>query len=146
MFGAVAITICLVFVAIVIIPFYLLANTKGLRYVSPDSRQMYADLAKTLVTSAGIASSIIVGTYSRGALPAWMIGRALVSFVICIVCSTIFMLALSRLFEVARSRAQSTEGQLENWELVILLVFGGVSFCSFLLGFLYVGRIGYTLH
>ncbi len=141
-----AITICVAFIAIALIPFYFFAKTKGFRYINPDSRQMYADLAKTLVTSAGIASSIIVGTYSRGTLPAWMIGRALVSFVICIVFSSIFILALSRFFEVARSRSQSSEGPLDNWELVVLLVLGGISFCSFLLGFLYVGRIGYTLH
>jgi hypothetical protein len=146
MFPVMAGGLVLVFLLLGIAPFYWSARTQGWRYVNPNSRQMYVDLAKTLVTSAGIASSIIVGTYSRSALPAWMVGRALIWFVVCIVFSSIFILTLSRFYEIARSREQSHEGALKDWELAIVLVCGAASFCSFLLGFLYVGRIGYSLH
>ena len=119
-----------------------LAKRDNWRYVDAESRQMYVDLAKSLITSAGIASAIIVGTYAKGVAPAGMAGRALVSLVVCIIFSTFCAVAISRLYEMARSCG---DGLLKNWELMVILILSVVALGSFLTGFLYIGRIGYLI-
>src|SRR5439155_22594407 len=112
---------------IVVASYYQLAKTKKLLYISTDSRQMYVDLGKSLLTSAGIASSIMVGTYSRSQIPAWMVGHALMFLVACIVLSVAFMLAISRFYETAISRQSGRQpAPLKKSELIVVFILGAL--------------------
>jgi hypothetical protein len=119
-----------------------LAQRKNWRCIDADSRQMYIDLGKSLITSAGIASAIIVGTYAKGVAPEWMAGRALIWLVACIIFATFYAVALSRFYEMAHSRGDDL---LKNWELRVILILSLFALGSFLTGFLYIGRIGYLM-
>jgi len=126
--------------------FCWLAKKRRWLYIGIDSRQMYVDLAKSLLTSAGIASSIMVGTYSHSQMPAWMVGHGLMFLVACIVSSVWFMTAISRFYETATSREPGKQpAPLMWWELLVVLILADMALSLFLIGFLYIGRIGYVL-
>lgn len=42
--------------------FWRVARTKGWTYITPDTRNMYVDGAKTLITAAGIAVALLASS------------------------------------------------------------------------------------
>lgn len=127
------------------------AKGRQWNYTTDTSREMYVDVAKTLITASGIAVALVASASARAqdsiAKSSTRVG--VVSLIICIAASLVTMLALTRGHERARSRnidarQSSEEGQLSDLELRLILIPGAIALASFLVGLLYLGRI--TFH
>jgi hypothetical protein len=135
------------------------ARTRGWAWTSVDSRSMYVDGAKTLVTASGIAvallaSSGVAAARTASALVAFSAKVAAVSLIFCVCTSIGLIVVLLRFYERAWSRrgdelraaGQSTsvrEGKLNALELLVILAFSEAAFTSFLVGFAFLGRIAF---
>ena len=127
------------------------------RWTSEDSRDMWIDAAKTMITSAGIAAALVasLGLSSGRAVGLFFLWNekvSTVSLVACVCSSMALILALSRGHEAAKSRnvleqrikgnmGPITEGVLSNFALSIILILGFVALSCFFLGFVFLGRI-----
>lgn len=130
----------------------------GWRYTNVDSRTMYVDLAKSMITAAGIAV-VLLASLSLDAqnepLPVMRFSAkgAAVSLVFCICTSLALMICLTRFHEEARSRdidrrrlegekgPFANEGPLNDHELRVILYLAGSSLSGFFLGFWFLLRI-----
>jgi len=132
------------------------AQTLGWDWINDDSRGMYVDCAKTMITASGIAvallaSSAIASARTASAVVAFSAKLAAVCFISCVCLSLITILALSRGYERARSRnsdghrriglTAGPEGRLTTAELLCILFPTAAALSSFLVGFLFLGRI-----
>jgi hypothetical protein len=136
------------------------ARTRGWNWTSEDSRGMYVDGAKTMITGSGIAvallaSSVFSQRTTANSLVAFSAKVAVVCLISCVCLSLILIMALLRGHERAKSRnieqlrqagrlnpgVAVTEGQLNSGELLFILVTGGFALSSFLVGFVFLGRI-----
>jgi hypothetical protein len=135
-----------------------LARKRGWSYTSPDSRNMYVDAAKTLITASGIAVALLASSgvaAVRTALPvvAFSAKVAAVSLISCVVFSLVVILALLRGYEVSWSRNNEDriakglgafpEGKLSTVELLLILLPAGAGLSCFLVGFVFLGRIAF---
>jgi phosphatidylglycerophosphate synthase len=116
-------------------------------WISDESVKMYVDAAKTFLTASGIAVAIVVAALGqRLSPPAWIVQRAVGGLVTCVIFAPCAVLVLYRLFERARSRGNDNkQGRLTRLELGILLVMGYFTVEGFIVGFLYLGRIPFSL-
>jgi hypothetical protein len=135
------------------------ARTKDWGWTSTDSRTMYVDGAKTLISASGIAvallaSSSISSARNTSDLVAFSAKVAAVCLISCVCLSLIVILALLRGFERAQSRhieeqrksgnqPKVGQGRLNSIELLFILVPAGFGLSCFLVGFLFLGRIAF---
>jgi hypothetical protein len=112
------------------------ARTRGWNWISEDSRSMYVDGAKTLITASGIAvallaSSAVASAKTANDLVAFSAKVAVACLISCVCLSLIVILALLRGFERAENRyideqrregkqIQAGEGKLSTTELLFI--------------------------
>jgi hypothetical protein len=130
------------------------AKTLGWIWSTDQSRTMYVDAAKTLITASGIAvallaSSSVSSAKATDTIVAFSAKVAVVCLISCVCLSLIVILALLRGFERAQSRfiearGQAGQGKLNPAELLFILIPAGTGLSCFLVGFVFLGRI--TFH
>lgn len=131
--------------------FFRGATKQGWRWVDKDSRDTYVRIADTLITSSGLAVTLLM-TLGRRISPRWMIHSAVVSLVVSIVFAVFFVLIFVRDAEVAIARHSEQRakegkpdegriGSLTNWQLSWILFMAWVAVTSFLWGFLCLGAL-----
>lgn len=130
----------------------------GWRWSSVDSRSMWMDAAKTMITASGIAVALVASLTLRSQketfdpLLIFSIKIATVSLVTCLCASMVYILALSRGHEAAKARnterlrlkgddREVKDGPLSDFALYIILGSGFVALSGFFIGFLFLGRI-----
>lgn len=136
------------------------ARTRGWDWINADSRAMYADGAKTLITASGIAVALIASSAiapGRAASGVVILSAKVgtVCLISCVCLSLLTILALSRGYERAHSRhadqhrdaglSVGPEGRLSTVELLCILFPTGAALSCFLVGFLFLGRIVFHL-
>ena len=135
------------------------ALTKGWAWSSVDSRNMYVDAVKTIITASGIAVALLassgVTAQSRASQVVALSARvAAICLVACICVSLVLILALLRGHERAKARYVEeqrkvgnteaiSEGKLSTGELLFILVPAGIGLSCFLVGFVFLGRIAF---
>lgn len=135
------------------------ARTKGWNWINQDTRNMYVDGVKTMITASGIAvallaSSAVASARTANNLVALSAKVAVVCLVLCVCFSLVLILALLRGFERAHSRYREeqqkadsepevVEGQLNTGELLFILMPAGVALYCFLVGFVFLARIAF---
>jgi hypothetical protein len=107
-----AFIICGMFAVAVIVfiwDFWSKAQHHGLRWSSTNSRNMYVDVFKTMITACGIAVALLAS--SSGGLARITNGTiihsakiAVVSLILCVITSLAAIIALLRSFELAEFR------------------------------------------
>lgn len=120
---------------------------QGRRWVREGDEKPYVELAKTTITSSGIGIAILVfALRSDNALPREWVRYATSSFVVCIVSSLVFALVEVVANQNALANVDRGEqGELTTWEMALMYVSGGLALESFLVGFLFLGRIVFVL-
>ena len=133
-------------------------EAEQLRWSSEDSRNTWIDVAKTMITSAGIAAALLATLAARqinvlSDFTASNVRTATVSLVVCVCVSMFLILALARGHEAAKSHyiqnkrregcetTQIKEGPLSNLALRITLTAAFIALSTFFIGFLYLARI-----
>jgi len=135
------------------------AKRRGWNWVSADSRTMYVDGAKTLVTASGIAvallaSSSVASARVASVLVAFSSRVAAVCLIVCVCSSITLIVMLLRFYEMAWSRQgdklraagqqlSEKEGELSAFELGLILATSYLALVSFLIGFAFIGRIAF---
>lgn len=134
------------------------ARKRGWAWINPDSRNMYVEGAKTLITASGIAVALLASSAVASARTAsGVVGSsarvAAVCLIACVCLSLIVILALLRGYERAWSRNQermsaagegsTSEGRLNAPELTLILVPAGFALSCFIVGFVFLGRIAF---
>lgn len=128
-------------------------------WTTAQSCQMYVEVAKGIIIGAGIITSVLAGALdSASAIPHYLTGRTILFLALAIVSSFLTIMVLTRATETAIGRelrkpaggdAITTNGGLQgrlNWaEFVVEVACGFVALGAFLIGILYLGRIGYIL-
>jgi len=127
------------------------AKGRQWNYTTDTSREMYVDVVKTLITASGIGVALVASASGRAldSIAKFSARVGVVSLIVCISASLVTMLALTRGHERARSRnieagRSGEEGQLLDFELLFILIPGGIALASFLVGILCLGRV--TFH
>jgi hypothetical protein len=127
------------------------AKRRDWKWTTESSRAMYVDVCKTLITASGIAVALVASASARATDQVARISArvGVVCLIVCIAAALATILALTRGHERARSRNMEAgesgeEGQLLDFELLLILIPGGVALSSFLVGLLFLGRI--TFH
>jgi hypothetical protein len=135
------------------------ARVRGWAWTSVDSRNMYVDGAKTIITASGIAVALLASSgVAVERTASHVIGSAAkvaaVCLIACICLSLVLILALLRGHERAKSRfieerrkagdkSVITEGKLNTTELLFILIPASLALSCFLVGFVFLGRIAY---
>src|SRR5467141_802012 len=135
------------------------ARSRGWDWISDDSRNMYVDGAKTLITASGIAVALLASSSVASAgvanpLVAFSARVAVVCLISCVCLSLVVILALLRGFERSQSRyideqrkagkePTGGQGKLNVSELLLILVPTGLALSCFLVGFVFLGRIAF---
>ena len=132
------------------------ARTKGFAWTSEDSRNMYVEAAKTLITASGIAVVLLASSLSQERTADHFVASsakvAVVCLIACVGWSLIAMLALIRGHEEAKGRnieerrahglpTDVKEGKLTGGELLVTLFPSAIALTCFLEGLLFLGRI-----
>lgn len=129
------------------------------RWSSEDSRDMWIDVVKTMISASGIAAALLaaltLGSPAGTVRPlvAHSVKSATVLLVICVCVSMVAILILARGHETAKSRNLErlrrqdqpttgvTGGLLEISTFCFLLLAGFISLSGFFVGFLFLARI-----
>jgi len=128
------------------------------RWSSEDSRGMWIDAAKTMITASGIAAALLASltlgsqTKTLSALVVRSVKTATVSLVACVCVSMFLILAPARGHETAKARylekrrreghqGEIKEGPLSDFALRIILSAAFIALSCFFVGFLFLGRI-----
>jgi hypothetical protein len=134
------------------------ARKRGWAWTNPDTRNMYVDGAKTLITASGIAvallaSSSVASARTASPVVAFSAKVAAVCLISCVCLSLVVILALLRGYERSWSRNQermtaagqgsTNEGKLNTAELMLILVPSGLALSTFVTGFVFLGRIAF---
>jgi len=135
------------------------ARVKGWVWTTIDSRNMYVDGFKTIITASGIAvallaSSSVAAVRTANHLVAVSAKVAAICLIACICLSLAAMIALLRGHERSKSRFMEEqrkagkspaviEGKLNTTEFLFILIPSGLSLSTFLVGFVFLGRIAY---
>jgi hypothetical protein len=141
--------------------FWNKAKEHGWAWTSVDSRTMYVDAFKTMITASGIAVALLAssGVVSQSkAIPVVAVSAKLgaICLILCVCFSLGSIIALVRGHELAKSRYieeqrakgnhdSITEGKLNTTELLFILAPSGVSLSCFFVGFVFLGRIIFHL-
>jgi len=128
------------------------AKKKGWNWTTESSRAMYVDICKTLLTASGVAVALVASDspHASDSIAKSSARWGVIFLIACIVSGLATMLALTRGHERARSRnidaggGSVEQGQLTNFELRCILIFGYVALSTFVVGLLFLGRI--TFH
>lgn len=131
------------------------------RWSSEDSRSMWIDVAKTMITAAGIAAALLATLATHEAnvqsqLVACSVKTATVSLVGCVCVSMFLILALARSHEAAKARYVSKrrkegymgeikEGPLSKFALWVTVSGAFLALSSFFIGFLFLARVVWHL-
>lgn len=145
-----------------ILHFWNRARENGWAWTSVDSRTMYVDAFKTMITASGIAVALLASSgaiaQSR-AVPVVVLSAKLgaLALILCVCSSLAAIIALVRGHEVAKSRnmddqrkrgvnpINTTEGKLNTTELLLILAPSGIALSCFFVGFVFLGRIIFHL-
>jgi hypothetical protein len=129
------------------------------RWSSEDSRDMWIDAAKTMITASGIAAALVASltlaahqSNMLSALVTSSVKTATVSLVVCVCVSMFLILSLARGHEAAKARyiarrpqeghqGEIKEGPLSNFALCITLLAAFLALSSFFVRFLFLARI-----
>jgi protein-S-isoprenylcysteine O-methyltransferase Ste14 len=128
-------------------------------WISMASTQMYTEVAKAVIVSAGIVSSVLPSAIESSKIPHTLTRPLMVYLAIAIVFSVLLIMILTRATETAigrelRRRAASKEptdphlslqGKLNWMEFILAQICGAIALGAFMLGILYLGRIGWGL-
>jgi len=141
--------------------YWHVAKTRGWAWSSIDSRNMYVDAFKTIITASGIAvallaSSAVGAGRTTNPIVAFSAKVAAVCLIICVIFSVVAIAGLLRGHELAKSRnveerrkagkltgGEVTEGKLSTSELLWILAPATVALSCFLVGFVFLGRIAF---
>ena len=127
------------------------------RYTTVQSCQMYVEVAKSIIVGAGIITSVLAGALeANSSIPRYLTGRTILCLAIAIAFSFLAIMLLTRATEAAISRGidaarkqgkvQSiSEGKLTWTEFALEVTCGFIALGFFLVGILYLGRIGFVL-
>jgi len=127
------------------------------RYTTVQSCQMYVEVAKSIIVGAGIITSVLAGALeATSSIPRYLTGRTILCLAIAIAFSFLAIMLLTRATEAAIARcidAQRKQGKVLNtlegkltWtEFTLEMICGFIALGSFLIGILYLGRIGFVL-
>lgn len=139
------------------------ANKNQYRFTTQDSRTMYVDLAKTMITASGVAVALLASLSLNSNRP---LNHAVTAYakvagvclIVCVCMALVHIIALSRGHELAKARMllklraeghtgpiQIQEGELTNGELLCSLISGGLALSGFFIGFLFLGRLIFHL-
>jgi hypothetical protein len=133
-------------------------EAKQWRWSSEDSRDMWMDAAKTMISAAGIAAALLASLSASArdktvlsAIGTFSLKSATVCLVMCVCVSMFLILSLARGHEAAKARenlkprppgsGQVKEGPLTDFALSITLLAAFVALSSFFVGFLFLARI-----
>ena len=120
---------------------------------------MYVRVAEGIIVGAGIITSVLAGAIeATSPIPHYLTGRTILFLAVAIVSSFLTIMVLTRATESAigremrkpnRGEAILTNGELQghlSWaEFIVEVVCGFIALGAFLIGILYLGRIGYVL-
>ncbi len=119
-----------------------------LRYVEAGEQKPYQEVAKTMVTAAGIALAIVAS--GKGVIPqdgGHELRIAIVALVISLLFSILFMLTQVRAYESAQANSpHGDQGRLSILGHILIYVFAWPALTGFLVGFLYLAKAAYSLH
>jgi|SRR5579872_1187891 len=118
------------------------------RHTTPESCKMYVEVAKGLILSAGVVTAVLAGALESGSsIPHRFAGPTILFLAIAMAFSLFLIMVLTRATEAAIARAPhgNSGGILKWWEFTLEMVLGFVALGAFLLGILYLGRIGVFL-
>jgi hypothetical protein len=127
-------------------------------WTTMQSCQMYAEVAKGVIIGAGIITSVLAAALeSTSSIPHYLTGRTILFLAIAIFFSFITIMVLTRATETAIGRELrkpsggdarlangSLQGRLTWAEFLVEIACGFVALGAFLIGILYLGRIGYV--
>ena len=156
-----AFIICGLFAVAVIVfiwDFWAKAQHHGLRWSSTNSRNMYVDVFKTMITACGIAVALMAsssGGFARIMNDAIVHSAkiAVVSLILCVIMSLAAIIAVLRSFELAEFRqtvlaraarsvnVQGDEGVLTNAEIRMILLPSCLALLCFFTGFIFMANI-----
>lgn len=140
-------------------PALVIHDIKKLNWISPDSRDMYLDIFKTVSSAGTIAAALVSAVISTANQPTSEVRSAAKFSVSAFIISTMFSImtiaALSRFYDRAHTRflrssigqkdastGQNTQlGQLLDNELRLVLFTAFIALSGCLVGFLYLARI-----
>jgi hypothetical protein len=127
------------------------------RWSSEDSRDMWIDAAKTMITASGIAAALVTSLsigLQNGLKPLVLLSVkvAVVNLIICVCVSMLLIVTLSRAHETAKARnieksrgdglkGEIKEGPLSDFALALVLASSWMALSTFFFGFLFLGRI-----
>ncbi len=128
-------------------------------WISMASAQMYSEIAKAIIVSAGIVTSILASAMAPSSpIPHYLTSRTMLYLAAAIIFSVLLIMVLTRAVETAVGRelrkgekrgtaisASELQGRLNPTEFGIALICGALAVGTFLLGILYLGRMGYIL-
>ncbi|MGB6476330.1 MAG: hypothetical protein WBF04_19950 [Candidatus Sulfotelmatobacter sp.] len=141
--------------------YWHVAKTKGWSWSSIDSRNMYVDAFKTIITASGIAVALLassaVGTVrTANPIVAFSAKVAAVCLIACVAVSLVAIVGLLRGHELAKARnieerraagtltgGEITEGKLRQGELLCILIPAAIALSCFLVGFVFLARIAF---
>ena len=131
------------------------AQKRNWRFIDIDSRDMYVDGVKTMITASGVAVALLASSAAGPArtsngLIAFSANVAVICLISCVCSSLMVIFALLRGYESARSRMleQVPDGtaqqvDLTNTELLWILIPAFFGLTGFLWGFIFLARIAF---
>lgn len=122
------------------------------RNTTVQSCQMYVEVAKGLIISAGVVTAVLAGALESGSsIPHRLSGPTIFYLATAMAFSLLLIMVLTRATEAAIARETEKGGQVQNggmlkwYEFGLEMICGFVALGTFLLGILYLGRIGFFL-
>jgi len=143
---------------LLMLDYWYKARTRDWGWTSEDSRDMYVDGVKTIITASGIAVALLASSFSSGRtsnpIVTFSAKVAAVALISCVCWSLVAILALLRGHEQAKARnidahrntghlRPINEGRLNAVELLLILLTSGIALSCFLVGFIFLGRIAF---
>lgn len=126
-------------------------------YISMKSMEMYVEVAKAVIVSAGIVSSVLASAMLSPSTKSSAVRPTIAYLGLAIVFSVFMIMILTRACETAIGRelrrrtevsepvmpGEDLQGKLHWFEFVLTIVVGGVALGTFMLGILYLIKLAY---
>jgi hypothetical protein len=126
-------------------------------WISMESTQMYTEVAKAVIVGAGIVASVLAAGMSQNEKALPVIRPMLAYLAVSIVFAVFLIMILSRATETAIGRelrkrkadnlptnaSEPIQGHLNWFEFVIAMICTAISLAAFMLGILYLTKLGY---
>jgi hypothetical protein len=131
--------------------------------IDKDSRGMYVDAAKSILTASGVAVALLSSSavWTSNNIAKHSAKWAVVSMIAAVLFAFAAILAFMRGYETAKTRTSNRLRESGAWETTAredkeggrllpnelrrILVFSGLAICAFLLGLEFLGRIAFHL-